>query len=99
MEYVYSALLLHSAKKGITEESVNSVLKAAGVTPDSSKVKALLASLKEVNIDEAIEKASIVQAPAAAGSAGEAEKKAEKSKEEEQKSEEEAAAGLSSLFG
>jgi len=44
MEYVYSALLLHSAKKEINEAHVTAVLKAAGVTADAGKVKALVAS-------------------------------------------------------
>ncbi len=104
MEYVYSAMLLHSAKKEVTEEAVTSILKSAGVEADAARVKALVASLKDVNIDEAIEKAvvaaPVAAAPAASGGApaegGAAEEKEEK---EEGKTEEEAAEGLSSLFG
>ncbi len=100
MEYIYSAMLLHSAGKEITEKAVTKVLESAGVKADSARVKALIASLKEVNIDEAIEKASAVQAPVAAAPAGSEEKKEEaKEEEEDKKTEEEAAAGLSSLFG
>jgi len=101
MEYVYAAMLLHSAKKSIDEKSVASVLEAAGIKPDSARVKALIASLKEVNIDEAIKSASImpsVSAPAQAAQEAKAEKK-EVKKEEEAKTEEEAAAGLGALFG
>ncbi len=100
MEYIYSAMLLHSAGKEITEESVTSILKAAGVEANSAKVKALIASLKDVNIEEAIEKAAAVQAapPAAAAPAAEA-KKEKQAEEEEGKTEEEAAQGLSALFG
>lgn len=101
MEYVYAAMLLHSAKQEINESSVKKVLESAGVKADDSRVKALVASLKDVNIEEAIEKAAVA-APAAAAPAvaegGEA-KAEEKPKEEEGKSEEEAAEGLGSLFG
>ncbi|MBI4052823.1 MAG: 50S ribosomal protein P1 [Candidatus Diapherotrites archaeon] len=101
MEYVYAAMLLHSAKKEISEDSVAGVLKAAHVEADSSRVKALVASLKEVNIDEAISKAAVaVAAPAQAAApadAASAHKKEEK--KEEQKSIEEAAEGLAGLFG
>ncbi|AJF59994.1 MAG: 50S ribosomal protein P1 [Candidatus Diapherotrites archaeon] len=102
MEYVYSAMLLHSAKKGITEDAVAKVLKAAGIESDASRVKALIASLKEVNIDEAIEKAAVAQAvqvQPAAHAGGKAEAKKEEVKEEQGKTEEEAAEGLGSLFG
>jgi len=102
MEYIYSAMLLHSAGKEITETSVTSILKAAGVEADSAKVKALIASLKDVNIEEAIEKAATVQAApaaAAAPAAGAAKEEKKAEAKEEGKTEEEAAQGLSSLFG
>jgi len=95
MEYVYSALLLHSIKQPITEESVKKVLQSAGVAPDEAKVKALIASLEGVNIDEAIKQAVVSAAAPAAGEV----KKEEKKPEEETKKAEEAAAGLSALFG
>jgi len=94
MEYVYSALLLHSTKQPITEENVKKVLQTAGVAADEAKVKALIASLEGVNIDEAIKQAVVTAAAPAAG-----EKKEEKKPEEENKKAEEAAAGLSALFG
>jgi len=105
MEYVYAALLLHSAGKEITEENLKKVLEAAGVEPDVARIKALVSALKEINIDEAIEQAvAVPAAPAAAAAAPQAEqaaeeKKEEKKEEEEAKKEEEAAAGLASLFG
>ncbi len=93
MEYIYSALLLHSAKQPVNEDNVSKVLQSIGVTPDAGKVKALVASLEGVNIDEAIQQAAVaVAAPAAK------EEKAE-DKEEAGKKAEEAAAGLSALFG
>src|SRR5215210_1762236 len=105
MEYVYAALLLHKLKQDITEDSVKNVVKAAGVTPDDVRVKALVAALSEVQIDEALKAAPIAAAaaptaaaptaaaPAAGGGGGEAPAK------EEEKKEEEALEGLSSLFG
>jgi len=103
MEYVYSAMLLHSAGKEVTEGSVTKILDAAGVKTDAARVKALVASLKDVNIDEAIEKAVVapVAAAAAPASGGEqaAEQKKEEKPEEKGKTEEEAAEGLASLFG
>jgi large subunit ribosomal protein L12 len=98
MEYVYAALMLHSAKKEITEDNVKKVLQSAGVAPQDAKVKALIASLNGVNIDEAIKQAAVVSAPvAAASAAGAAEKK--EAPKEEKKTEEEAAGGLAALFG
>ena len=101
MEYVYSAMVLHAAKKPVTEDGLTNILKAAGVKVDATRVKALVAALDGVNIDEAI--ATAVAAPvAAAAPAAKEEKKEEKKKEEkkeEKVSEAEAAAGLSALFG
>lgn len=102
MQYVYGALLLHSAKQEISEDAVKKVLQAAGVKTEDAKVKALVASLKDVNIEDAIKQAAAFQAAPAASSAPAAGGKGEAKKEEkkeEGKTEEEAAAGLSSLFG
>ena len=63
MEYVYAAMLLHSAGKDIDDKAVGSVLKAAGVEADGARVKALVASLGSVDIDEAM--ATAVAAPVA----------------------------------
>ncbi|MFQ5921071.1 MAG: 50S ribosomal protein P1 [Nitrososphaerales archaeon] len=106
MEYVYAALLLHKLKQEINEKNVTSVVKAAGVEPQEAKVKALVAALSEVDIEEALKAAPVAVAAAAPAAGGAAEAapaggKAEKKKdaEEEKKGEEEALAGLSSLFG
>jgi large subunit ribosomal protein L12 len=99
MEYVYAALLLHSAKKDINKDNVSSVLKAAGVEVSSAKVEALVSALDGVNIEEALKNAAVaVAAPVAAAPAGGAAKE-EKKEEKEEKKEEEAAAGLANLFG
>jgi large subunit ribosomal protein L12 len=99
MEIVYAALLLHSLGKKIDEAGVKKVMEAAGAKADAAQVKALVANLKDVNIDEAIKGASVVQAAAPAEERKE--EKAEEKKEEEKKEEkaEEAAAGLGTLFG
>jgi len=100
MEYVYTALLLNSAGKKVTEESVKKVMTAAGAKPDASRVKALIAALEGVDIKEAVEKAVPAAAPAATPAS--AEKKEEEKEEKEEKeevSEEQAAAGLGALFG
>ncbi len=103
MEYIYASLLLHAAGQQINEENVKKVLEAAGVKPDDAKVKALVAALEGVNIDEVLEKATMpvaVAAPAAGAAEQKAEeKKEEKKEEEEEKKVEEAAAGLGALFG
>lgn len=100
MEYVYSALLLHSAKKEINEAHVTAVLKAAGVTADAGRVKALVAALEGADIGAAIKNATAmpVAVAAPAGHAAAA-PKAEEKPEEKGVSEEEAAAGLGALFG
>lgn len=100
MEYMYSALLLHSAGKKIDEEGVGKVLKAAGVKADEAKIKAIVSSLEGVNIDEIISKPVAPVAQAAPEKPAE-EKKEEKKKEKEEEkvSEEEAAEGLGALFG
>lgn len=107
MEYIYCAMLLHKAGKEITEQGVKSVLTAAGVKADEARVKALVAALEGVNIEEAIQKAAVAAPVAAAPvgsstkapSADEAKKKEEKSKEDDKRAEESAAAGLGALFG
>ncbi|HTT35380.1 MAG TPA: 50S ribosomal protein P1 [Thermoplasmata archaeon] len=104
MEYVYGALLLNAAGKPIDEQHLSAVLTAAGVSPDTARVKALLASLEGVNLSDVLAKAETFAAPAAAPAAsdkkdGKGEKKEEEKKEEKGVSEEEAAEGLSALFG
>jgi large subunit ribosomal protein L12 len=81
---------------------VSEVLTAAGITADAARVKALVASLAEVDIEEAIKAAPAMMtaAPAAAAAApAEEAKKEEEPEEDESKKEEEAMEGLGSLFG
>ena len=107
MEYIYAAMLLHKAGKEINEESLTQVLTSAGINADAVRVKALVASLAEVKIDEAIKSAPTMMAapaaaaPAAAAPQAEAKpKEDEKKKKEDEKAKEEAALeGLGALFG
>ncbi len=104
MEYVYAALMLHKLKKEITEENVTSIVKASGTEVNEAKVKSLVASLADVNIEDAIKAAPVAvaaAAPAAAAPAegGEGKKEGKKDEAASGKTEEKAMEGLSSLFG
>ncbi|MFX1319750.1 MAG: 50S ribosomal protein P1 [Promethearchaeota archaeon] len=102
MEYIYSAMLLHKAGKKVSAAGLTKVLEAAGVKPDEGRINALVATLKDINIDEAIKAVPIAAAapaaaPAAAAPAAKpAEEKPKKEKEEEKPEE---VAGLGALFG
>ena len=93
MEYIYAVLLLRKLGKEITEENLKKVIESTGTEADEAKIKTLIASLKNVDIEKELETATIAVAPAVQAT-GEA--KAEKKKEEKA---EEAAEGLSALFG
>jgi len=105
MEYVYAAMLLHKAEKPIDEKNLTEVLKAAGIEADPIRIKALVASLSEVDIDKAIKTSAMMPmapAPATAPTAPTPEAKqaeGKKEKEEEKEKEEAALEGLGALFG
>ncbi len=98
MNYIYGALLLHSAGKPVDEEHMKKVLSATGQTVNEAQIKALVAALEGVNIEEAISKAAMPVAAAPANEA-KAEKKEEHKAEDTAKKAEEAAEGLGALFG
>ncbi len=105
MEYVYAALLLHKLDKEVNEANLSSVVKASGAEVNEAQVKALVAALADVNIDDAVKAAPVAVAAAAApaadapaDAAGGDAKKEEKPKDTG-KTEEAAMEGLSSLFG
>jgi large subunit ribosomal protein L12 len=102
MEYVYAAMLLHSAENEINEKNVGAVLKAAGVTGDNARVKALVASLGDVDIGEAMS-AAIAAPVAAAAPSGAAPAADDAAPAEEAAAEEDeddsSFEGLGSLFG
>lgn len=106
MEYVYAALILHESDSEITEESLTNVLDAAGVDPDESRIKALVAALEDVDIEEAMAQPMGPVAPGAATAATpeepEDEAAPEEPEEEEPEDEDEegsAEEGLGQLFG
>ena len=105
MENIYAAMLLHKAGKEINEESVTTVLTAAGITVDPIQVKSLVASLSEVNIDEAIKAAPTMMTAVPVAAPVDEQKPVaaaedKKKKAEEEKAKEEAALeGLGALFG
>jgi large subunit ribosomal protein L12 len=100
MEYVYAAMLLHTTGQEINEGNVTKVLEAAGAEVDDARVKALIAALEDVDIEEAMEKTAVAAAAApAAAPAAEEKPEEEEEEEEEEEKEEEAAAGLGALFG
>src|SRR2546428_131237 len=86
MKYVYAALLLHSWAQPVNEENVKKIVSAAGGQAEESQVKALVAALSEVNIDDALKSASsMMMAPAAAPAAPSAEGKKKEEKPAEEK--------------
>ena len=100
LEYIYTALLLHSTGKKINEANVKKVLTASGTKVDDAKVKALISALEGVKIDEVMKQSAVPVLAAAPAKKEEKmeEKKVEKPEEVEKKAEE-AAGGLASLFG
>ena len=102
MEYVYAALVLHELGVNITATKVKGILEAAGAKIDESRVKALVAALKEVNVEEALKTAVTAAAPVAAAPVAAASEKSapkEKKKKEEPEEEESTDLGLGALFG
>jgi large subunit ribosomal protein L12 len=100
MEYVYAAMLLHSAEKEIDEDAVSAILAAAGVDVDGARVKALVTSLGSVDIGEAMATAVASPVAAAAPAAGGATAApAEEAVEEEEEDDGAGFEGLGSLFG
>jgi len=69
MEYVYAALILNESGEEINEDNLTDVLDAAGVDVEESRVKALVAALEDVDIEEAVEQAAAAPVPASGGSA------------------------------
>ena len=113
MEYVYAALILNESDAEINEKNLTNVLDAASVDVEESRVKALVAALEDVDIDEAVADAAAV--PATTGGGGGAatpatdeagdeadEEEAEAAEEEDEDDDEDegdAGEGLGELFG
>jgi large subunit ribosomal protein L12 len=112
MEYVYAALILNETGEEINEDNITAVLDAASVDVEESRVKALVAALEDVDIEEAVETAAAAPAAAAGASGGAAEAEepeeeeteqeeaeAEAEDEEDEEDEEASGEGLGELFG
>jgi large subunit ribosomal protein L12 len=98
MELIYAALLLHKSGNEVNEANLKKVMDAAGAKADDTKVKALVAALDGVDIDQAIKEAAIVATPSTVEGESKPEDKKE-DKKEEKKDDGQAAAGLGALFG
>ena len=83
---------MHEAKQDVNEESVKRVLEAAKAKVEQGKLKALVASLADVSIEEAIKEMPVA-------TVAHKEEKKEEKKEEVKVDENKAAAGLGALFG
>ncbi|EMA45189.1 50S ribosomal protein P1 [Halococcus saccharolyticus] len=70
MEYVYAALILNETDEEINEDNLTDVLDAAGADVEESRVKALVAALEDVDIEEAVDQAAAVPAGGAGGAGG-----------------------------
>ena len=93
-------MLLHTTGEEINEGNVKKVMEAAGAEADDARIKALIAALEDVDIEEAMEKTAVAAAaPVAAAPVAEAAAEEEEEEEDEEEQEEEAAAGLGALFG
>ncbi|MDD1742177.1 MAG: 50S ribosomal protein P1 [Methanotrichaceae archaeon] len=106
MEYVYAALLLHSAGKEINEDGIKKIIDAAGISPDEVRIKALASALEGVDIKSVLSQAAAmpvtVAAPSSAATAtpvAAPASKADEKKEDKKEEEEAGIEGLSALFG
>jgi large subunit ribosomal protein L12 len=110
MEYVYAALILNETGEEINEDNITGVLEAAGVDVEESRVKALVAALEDVDIEDAIETAAA--APAAGAAAGgaaaaeesddgddEADEADADDEDDEEEEDDDGGEGLGELFG
>ena len=104
MELVYAALTLHEAGKEVNEDNLEAIVDAADLDVEDSEIKALVAALEDVDIEEAMETAVATGGAAAAPASesedeeAEDEEEAEEEEEDEGADEEEAAEGLGNMF-
>ena len=102
MEYVYAALLLHSAGKDVKEDGIKKVVEAAGVAADEVRIKALVAALEGVDIKAVLSAAAaapVASAAAPVATAAAPAAKAEEKEENKEAAEESGVEGLGALFG
>ena len=103
MEYVYAALMLHSAGKEVNEEGIKKVVEAAGIKVDDVRIKALIAALEGVDIAKVLSQASVMPvamaAPTAAAAPAAKAEATEEKEEKKEEAEESGIEGLGALFG
>ncbi|MCE4604317.1 MAG: 50S ribosomal protein P1 [Aeropyrum sp.] len=103
--YIHLALAIHYAGGKVDEETMKKAAEAIGLEIDEAKIKMLVASLEEVNLEEVLKQAvaapaaAVAAAPAAAPAAEEKAEEEKKEEEEEKKEEEVDLSGLSGMFG
>ena len=99
----YAAMLLHDGELEISEEKINKVLQAAGISVESYYPGLFVKALKGQNIGNLLSNASAGAAPAggatAAAAAAPTEGKKEEKKEEKPKEEDMDVGGMDDLFG
>lgn len=54
MEYTYAVLLLNETGAEINEQNLTTTLESTGFEPSESRVKAIIAALEDVDIEEAV---------------------------------------------
>lgn len=99
MQYIHVALALHSAGKEINLANIQKMLKSVGADVDDGQIKALVAVLDGVDIDEAVKSAPVgraVATPAAPAADSGASPSTDKEEETEESGDD---MGLDSLFG
>lgn len=55
MEYVLAAMMLNETGKEINERNLTGILEEAGVQVEESRVKALVAALEDVDLEQIVE--------------------------------------------
>ena len=63
MENIYAVMILHHVGNEVNETSVKRVLDAANAKIDKIRIKALINSLKGVDIEKAIASAVVIEQP------------------------------------
>lgn len=91
-------MLLNKAGKDVNEKNIETVLKAADVKIDLTKIKSLVSALQGVNVEEVIASANLTQAAPAQNTSNQTQKETPKKEEKEKTPTVDAAAGLGSLF-
>ena len=99
MEYIYASLILNQIGNEINEDSIEKILNAAGGKVNKAQIKAVIASLEGVDINEAIKNATLTAPTIAAAPIETSKDKVEEKKEKDEEEKPEEVEGLGALFG